>query len=167
MRNKKEYSIQSILYPSLNSNLDGISIDIFVKGCAGPYCKGCHNKELQEFTKPNVSIEQIIKAINLYKDNVSVVTIMGGEPLDMDESLLFKLVKTLKETFPNLSLSLFTRRDFEEIKINFSFLLIYLNYVKCGRYEEDNKSEFGSFLASKNQKMYKKTGNLWIVQYPD
>ncbi|MDV7400107.1 hypothetical protein RZS08_52310, partial [Arthrospira platensis SPKY1] len=55
------FSIKSAEYPSGNSNLDGISLDIFFYGCNRPegHCPGCYNRELWKFIQPNKSWEQL------------------------------------------------------------------------------------------------------------
>lgn len=142
-------SIQSVVYPSLNSNPDGISADLFFKGCT-LHCKGCHNLELQSFSAPNTSIHTVIKAIN--KNNVKILTLMGGEPLDVNILLLHELLKILKKTFPYLKISLYTGHELSEVS---PVLFGYLDYIKTGRYDCTQLNPKGSFLASKNQHFYK------------
>lgn len=145
----KKFSIQSIVYPSLNSNPDGISADLFFKGC-NIHCSGCHNKELQEFGAPNTSICNIIQAIE--NNGVKILTLMGGEPLDVDRLLLFELMKTLKRKFPELKISMFTGYKLKNVPVG---IFSYLDYIKVGRYDNTKLTPQGSFLASSNQKFYK------------
>lgn len=152
-KDKNKFSIQSIVFPSFNSNPDGISADLFFKGCK-LHCNGCHNKELQEFDSPNTSISDIISALETNK--VKILTLMGGEPLDVDKVLLLELLDSLKGEFPALQLSLFTGHELKDVPIG---LFSYLDYIKVGRYDNTKLNPHGSFLASSNQKFYKIVDN--------
>lgn len=145
----ERFSIQSIVFPSFNSNPDGISADLFFKGCK-IHCKGCHNKELQEFGQLNTSVNDILRAVQ--KNNVQILTLMGGEPLDIDIIVLIDLLRLLKTNVPALKISLFTGYALSKLSIS---ILQYLDYIKVGSYDETQLSPYGSFLASKNQKFYK------------
>lgn len=145
----KAYSVQSLVYPSMNSNPDGISADLFFKGCS-IHCKGCHNIELQRFSKPNTSLQDIITAIE--KHGVKILTLMGGEPLDVHVVLLIKLMSVLKSKFPDLKIALYTGHSLEEIC---PAIFSYIDYLKVGRYDCECLNPQGSFLASSNQHFYK------------
>ena len=162
--NKKSLSVSSMLFPSLNSSLDGISIDIFLYGCKR-HCKNCHNKELQEFKAPNHSIADILAAIHRnLQYNVAVVTILGGEPLDTDNDILIDLILAIKNEFPKLKVAMFTGYEMSQIPLK---VLKALDYVKTGEYDETKPSKFGSFLATTNQKMFKRiSSGVFIQQYP-
>ena len=155
------FSVSSVLFPSFNSNLDGISIDIFFRGCSR-LCPGCHNKELQEFVEPTVSIECIKKSLNSYRDKYSVITLMGGEPMDVPKDRLLYLLKVLHTEFPEKKLSMYTSVDFKRVDVE---ILQLLDYIKCGFYDETSRTPTGEFLASKNQIMYKKKEGEWNIQY--
>ena len=155
------YSVSSILFPSLNSSLDGISIDIFFKGCTH-HCPGCHNLELQEFSEPTTSVDSIIETLNCHKKKYSIITLMGGEPTDVPEKNLIFLIKTLREKFPDKKISMYTALSFDSVSTE---ILRLLDYVKCGFYNQQDKTPHGEFLASKNQIMYKKINEEWTIQY--
>jgi hypothetical protein len=80
--------------------------------------------------------------------------IFGGEPLDNDHDELLQLLFDLRGL--NKKIWLFTRYEFDELP---KFILDLCDYVKCGRYLEDLKTDnnimFGIKLASSNQKIYK------------
>lgn len=162
--NKKSLAVSSMLFPSLNSSLDGISIDLFLYGCKR-HCKNCHNKELQEFKAPNHSIADILAAIRRnIQYNVKVVTILGGEPLDTDNDTLIALILAIKNEFPNLKVSMYTGYEMSQIPLK---VLKVLDYVKTGEYDEIKPSKFGSFLATTNQRMFKKSSDgTFLQQYP-
>lgn len=145
----KKYSVQSVVFPSMNSNPDGISADLFFKGCT-LHCKGCHNLELQRFSEPNTSILDIAQAI--HKNNVKILTLMGGEPLDVGVVLLCDLLRNLKKLFPTLKFGLFTGHELKDLSHS---LVEYLDYIKVGKFDCEQLNPKGSFLASKNQHFYK------------
>ena len=151
-----KYRVASIMYPSLNSSLDGISADMFFYGCSRK-CEGCHNKELQEFVEPTVTLSSIISTIKK-TDKAKVINLMGGEPIEQDN--LIELTKALKDN--GKKVCMFTSSEFEQVPQG---LLEELDYLKTGEYQENNKTKFGSFLASKNQKMWKKEGGSWTIQW--
>ena len=155
------FSVSSILFPSLNSNLDGISIDIFFRGCSR-LCPGCHNKELQEFVEPTVSEEHIVESLKQHRNKYSVITLMGGEPMDIHKEKLMLLLQILHREFPEKKLSIYTSVDFKNVDAE---ILQLLDYIKCGFYDETNRTPTGEFLASKNQIMYKKEEGKWNIQY--
>ncbi len=161
----KDYSVSSILFPSLNSNLDGISADIFLRGCKAPHCPGCHNTELQNFVENNKSLEDIISSLKPHSEGFSVITIMGGEPLDSNHDMLLKLLTNLRLEFPEKKLALYTGYGLSTVIEMSKDILEQLDYIKCGRYDETNRAPFGSFLATKNQIMYQKLRGCWSIQY--
>jgi anaerobic ribonucleoside-triphosphate reductase activating protein len=128
-----------------------MSADLFFKGC-NLHCKGCHNLELQTFSEPNTSIHDIIQAIQ--KNNIKILTLMGGEPLDVATVLLIELLRILKQTFPELKLSLYTGHQLHEVPHE---LFCHLDYIKVGKYDCNHLNPKGSFLASSNQKFYRIT----------
>lgn len=144
---KKMHSIHSIVFPSLNSNPDGISADLFFNGCK-IHCKGCHNKELQDFKEANTSTSEILDC--LLSNNVKIVTLMGGEPLDRSIDDLCYLVNSIKAH--GIKVSLFTGYCTSEIP---SKLFKLLDYVKVGKFDCIHLNPVGSFLSSHNQHFYK------------
>jgi organic radical activating enzyme len=162
--NPSVFSIKSAEYPSGNSNLDGISLDIFFYGCLRPegHCSGCHNEELWKFIQPNKSWEQLIKTINK-AEKAYVITLLGGDPIDsmgeyLTESLLVDIkLRTDKKT------CIYTYRDISDVPRG---ILEQLDYVKTGFYDETRKTPAGSFLASENQIMWKKNKEGgWFMQW--
>ena len=157
----KILSISSMLYPSLNSSLEGISSDIFFRGCSH-HCNGCHNTELQTFQEPNTSVQDVITAI---RDNdVHIVTLMGGEPTEVKKEVMIFFLNTLNQELPWIKINLYTGMELMELDTD---ILGYCSAVKTGWYDKDNLSPKGSFLASNNQKYYRKEnkGN-FVAVYP-
>ena len=157
---KKRFSIASSTYPCGNSNLDGLSLDIYFYGCQ-KHCKNCHNPELWEFQSPNVSFNDLEKVVNK-AENAEIITLLGGDVIDsLGENSLHLLLYWLVTHFDK-KICLYTYRSFDKIPKN---ILSYLDYIKTGEYDETKKTKAGSFLASSNQVMWKKELNKWRVQW--
>ncbi len=135
------------------------ALEIYVSGCKGPHCPGCHNSDIQTFdcgTKFDEDMAKfILTKIHLFDNMIDRIWILGGEPLDQDTgdlSYLFEmLIRTGKEIW------LFTRYDLREIP---EFILAKCSYVKSGRYDEtmviEEKEMYGVTLGSSNQTIYKR-----------
>ncbi len=133
------------------------SLDIYISGCQGPHCKGCHNPQLWDFNKGQYwtnwckKITDYVIDFNQYINNIMI---FGGEPLDQDINELVKLLGWL-ELF-NKRIWLFTGRELlDNVPVE---VLSYLDYIKIGSYREDRVpgiNFFGIELASSNQIIYK------------
>ena len=133
------------------------AFEIYVSGCNGPHCDGCHNEQLWDFDvgedfNPSLK-ESLIEKIREFNGLIDKVWILGGEPLDQDLSELLELL-----TFPDdlgLEVWLFTRREYDEIPIQ---VKVMCDFIKCGPYiktlQTDSNVQAGVSLASSNQKIY-------------
>jgi anaerobic ribonucleoside-triphosphate reductase activating protein len=135
------------------------SIDIYVSGCKGPHCSGCHNPDAFCFDygipySPTLIVD-IQRKIESYPDLIDKIMIFGGEPLDQPEDELINLINNLKKF--HLDIWLFTRYDITQVPDS---VLGLVDYIKTGRYEEKLKCEgniqYGITLATSNQHIYKK-----------
>ena len=128
-------------------------IEIYLSGCNAPHCENCHNPETWNFNSGTIVDINIINLIKKYEEFFDHIWILGGEPLDQLKDSLLWLLGWL-ETIDK-KIWLWTRYDFEEIDEE---ILKYCDYVKCGKYINDNSSymtEYGFKLASSNQKIHK------------
>ena len=104
-----------------------------------------------------------IKYGNLKLQKTVIITIIknimifGGEPLDNDHEDLKAMLSDIKTNLPNVPLWLFTRYDINDVP---DFVKEYCDYIKCGRYFPEQKTEdniqYNIKLATSNQKIYKK-----------
>lgn len=122
-------------------NIKHKSFEIYISGCKGPHCEGCHNPELYSFDRgvdfdPELQEKLAQKLKDLYNAKLcNFVWILGGEPLDSDLKDLVSLCKLLKQAEPNIKIVLFTHyQEWPEV------LNPYLNYVKIGAYNKNGKS---------------------------
>ena len=134
----------------MNSSLSGLSMDVFFKGCKR-HCSGCHNPELQTFSEPNHSVEEILGLIENTRTNI--VTFLGGEPVDQPIESFLHLLNSIRDKFPEVKMSMYTGYELSDIDTR---ILEYLSDIKTGSYREDLRNKMGSFLASSNQKYFQK-----------
>lgn len=120
-------------------------------------CAGCHNPELWERGEER-SIIDILVDIHDYihlPHGAKRVLIMGGEPLEQPEYLLYMLINTLKSY--GLDVVMFTSYDIESVPDSIKQIC---DGVKCGKFMldmvSDNHYSGGMKLASANQKLYKR-----------
>jgi len=144
------------------------AFEIYVAGCAAqPHCKGCHNPETWDFDQGYCFTEKyfnqkIKPKIIQFSDLIDNIWILGGEPLDQDLDELKKFLTLLKQF--DKKIWLWTRKGINQIPLDIKSLC---DYIKCGRYVEKHKSEnnvqYGVKLASKNQKIWRKTDGGYFV----
>lgn len=99
------------------SNGEGLRVTLFVSGC-NHYCKECQNQQTWD---PRSGIPFGSKARSeifneLEKEYIHGLTLCGGDPLyKTNISTLTKLVKEVRERFPNKSVWLYTGSLWEDI----------------------------------------------------
>lgn len=136
------------------ANGPGIRTTIFVSGCTHN-CKKCFNKEYQNFTfgeSYDKEYEELI--ISYIKDKrVNGFSVLGGEPLQQDDSL-YNLLKRVKEE-TNKTIWLWSGYTLEEIVKDTSKkkYLEYIDFLVDGRFEEDKKDFALKFRGSSNQRI--------------
>lgn len=98
------------------ANGSGIRVSVFVSGCYFN-CKGCFNKEYQDFNYGESYNEThyytIIEYLN--KPTIKGLTILGGEPFENTEDLL-KLVKKIRDFIDDYNLKNKDVKNFNAIK---------------------------------------------------
>ncbi len=135
------------------------SFDIYLAGCKGnPHCEGCQNPESWNFNQGTYykeMLDNIKTKINDFGNMIENIMIFGGEPLDQPINQLTKFLIFLKQF--NKNIWLFTRYEFKDIS---DIIKVYCDYIKCGRYIKDLKTDdniqYGIKLATSNQKIYKR-----------
>jgi anaerobic ribonucleoside-triphosphate reductase activating protein len=135
------------------ANGTGISVSLFVQGCSF-HCQGCFNKSTWDFNKGkewNKEIED--KFIELCRrDYITHVSILGGEPLQQDESLLLLLKRIKKEV--KKPIFLWTGYEFENIPESKINILNYVDRITDGKFIEELKDLNLKFKGSSNQRLY-------------
>ena len=113
--------ILSITGPDLSNGI-GNRITIWVSGCTHK-CPGCHNANAHDYNiGTDISIEDNYNKIynliitNLNKPYIKGITLSGGDPLDQSDEntkVLIKLVKQIKNNFPDKDIWIYSGDVFE------------------------------------------------------
>ena len=146
-------------YDESISNGLGWRAVVFVSGC--PHnCKGCHNKEAQDFafgSKFELSKEEILERI---KDNsiLKGITISGGEPLCKENVPgVLNFIKEVKEIRPNFNVWCYTGYTMEQLlernDQHTSDCLKEIDVLVDGRFIEEKKDAKLKFRGSDNQRL--------------
>ena len=145
-----------------------INVTFFVQGCPN-HCPGCHNPETwafdggKEFT--NDTLNEIIDALtaNGVQRNFSI---MGGEPLCQENLFLtYLIIKTIKEKFPDIIISLWTGYTLEELSKNsdtkIQGIFKQIDYLIDGPFIQEQKDLDLKWRGSRNQRIFNmKTGEI-------
>ena len=134
----------------------GVRASIFVSGCRFN-CKGCFNKEAQDFNYGNIYTKEVENKFMEYikDDNVKGISILGGEPLmqTMDDSLL-NLIKRIKKE-SNKEIWMWTGFIYETAILDEKRkeILDYVDVLVDGQFDESKKVLNLKFRGSTNQRI--------------
>ena len=150
-------------YPVFAST-DGIAYEVYISGCKG-YCEGCHSPHTHDFDagldlEDNDVLTALLHDIRVKYDDgeLNNIVIISGEPLDQPIDVLLAFLHILNHEFPKCEFWMYTHFEEEDIHNQFSEVLDYLDYIKCGKFDKDKYSREGFAdkltgirLASSNQ----------------
>lgn len=121
-----------------------ISFSLFVAGCPH-HCKGCSWENTNHIPE-KYSLSDFEEDLVSYLNKCSCITFLGGEWCD-DLEYRFYMCKKC-----NYKICLYTGIEtFDEFKNNYGNLLLYIDYLKVGHYNE----EAGALdKATTNQRFY-------------
>ena len=137
-------------YPVFNP-YDKPTYEIHVSGCRRN-CKGCHNKELQDFNYgEELNTHKIINKLKKRKKFFDTISIVGGDLLCQDFFESWNFIISLKSSFRNKEFWLFTGDEIHNVP---KYAKEIFDYIKVGRYIEESKTK--GFPSSLNQKLLKK-----------
>lgn len=94
----------------------GFGVSLFVSGCRG-YCKGCFNQETWDFNYGKKFTDDTMNEILSLLDRpyVNFFSVLGGEPLEPENrDEVLNIIKTVKSSFPNLRVNIWSRFLYEE-----------------------------------------------------
>lgn len=138
------------------SNGPGVRASLFVSGCTHE-CKNCFNKEAWDFKYGKPWTKEIEDKLieHLNKEEIKGVNILGGEPLQQDETLLHLLLRISQEV--NKPIWLWTGYDIVDVihygTKNQRYILYSCNVVIDGKFEEDKKNLNLKYRGSSNQRI--------------
>lgn len=138
------------------SNAPGVRSTLFVTGCTHD-CKGCFNKELQDFGAGEVWTQEDEDNFVSYvkNDNVVGVNILGGEPMQqVMDNCLPNLLKRVKEE-TGKSIWLWSGYLLEEILADDKRkrILEYVDVLVDGRFDIDKRNINLKYRGSENQRV--------------
>ena len=132
---------------------------IFFSGC-NFHCKNCFNSELWDFNYGIPFTEETINKIIelLAPDYIKGLSILGGEPFH-NYNAVIKLIKKVKEIYPNKDIWIWTGYKFDDIPEKCKDILDLADVIVDGRYEEDKRDLSIAFRGSTNQRIWRKSTN--------
>lgn len=138
------------------SNAPGVRTTLFVSGCTHN-CKGCFNKDLQDFNYGDIWSNKVEDEILSYlkNDNIVGLNVLGGEPLQQtkDDDLINFLKRVKNET--NKNIWLWSGYLFEEI-IEDVLIREFLDYVDIlvdGKFNISKRNISLKYRGSSNQRV--------------
>lgn len=136
------------------ANGKGIRTTIFVSGCRFA-CKSCFNLQYQDFKFGQPFTENTLNTILEYlsDENVSGLSVLGGEPLMQEIEDLDLLLGTVKHYFPNKDIWLWTGYKYEEIPSKYHSVLKYIDVLVDGKFIETKKDIKLRWRGSSNQRI--------------
>ena len=129
----------------------GVRVSLFVSGC-NHRCKECFNSEAWDFNygkKFDINVENEILHV-LENPYIKGLSVLGGEPLQQDSTLL-EFLKKVRNKFPNKSIWLYTGYTYEQIKNKKE--LDYVDVLVDGKFVEVLKDIGLQFRGSSNQRI--------------
>ena len=134
----------------------GLRFVVFTQGCPHD-CKGCHNKEAQDFNGGGTA--DIYKiAEKIIKSSVERVTFSGGEPF-CQAAELAKIARLVRD-FKDIEIITYTGYVLEELleaaehDSDIKDLLEETNYLVDGKFEQDKKRLDWFYRGSSNQRIF-------------
>ena len=137
------------------SNWLGINSTIFFSGC-NFHCKGCFNKEAQDFNYGKPYTKEVEDLLICYARNehVTGVCLLGGEVFQQDLNVILNLVKRINKEV-NKPIYIWTGylwdkliQDEKKIEI-----LKYVDVLIDGQFQIDKKNLNLKFRGSSNQRV--------------
>lgn len=141
------------------ANGPGMRASLYVSGCTHG-CKGCFNEVAWDFNYGEKWTKEVEDDLieHLKKPEIKGLNVLGGEPLQQDETLLLFLKRARKEV--NKPIWLWTGYTISYLLQNeneFSLaveMLYECDVIVDGRFNEDLKDITLKYRGSSNQKVY-------------
>ena len=145
------------------ANGEGVRVALFVSGCRH-HCKGCFNSMTwdfnygKKFTKETE--EEILEALK--PNYIDGLSLLGGEPFEPEnQEVLVKLLRKVKERYPEKNIWCYTGYDFEKDILGrmaeqweeTKEMLSYIDVLVDGEFKEALKSPSLQFKGSSNQRI--------------
>jgi Organic radical activating enzymes len=127
---------------------------IWVQGCSIK-CPECWNEEMHHFNPQNLIEREELLGQILRAQPIDGVTVLGGEPLDQSNNLLW-LLESLHAV--GIHIMLYTGYEVDEIKSNsvFNHICSFADILIPGRYQKDKRNIDLKWRGSSNQTIISK-----------
>ena len=147
------------------ANGEGIRVSLFISGCRNN-CKGCFNKEAQNFNYGKLytkETEDYIISL-LSNEHIKGLSILGGEPLEPEnQQEVLKLILRVKKELPDKDVWLWTGFYINELNdencrahtVYINKILQNINFIIEGRFIENLKDLNLKWRGSSNQNIIK------------
>ena len=149
-------------------NGDGLRVVLWVSGCSQK-CFNCHNPQTWDFNSGIPFTEETMQELldDLSQPYISGLTLSGGHPLEYQNiNTVYRIVKTVKEKFPDKTIWLYTGYTWEEILGQYKIwedhevngicsldVVSYCDVLVDGRYEDDKRDISLAWRGSSNQRV--------------
>ena len=145
------------------ANGEGVRVALFVSGCRH-HCKGCFNSMTWDFNYgkkfTEETEEEILEALK--PNYIDGLSLLGGEPFEPEnQEVLVKLLRKVKERYPEKNIWCYTGYDFEKDMLGrmaeqweeTKEMLSYIDVLVDGEFKEALKSPSLQFKGSSNQRI--------------
>ncbi len=137
------------------ANGPGVRVSLFVSGCRR-HCKNCFNSETWDFDYGNCfdksTMNELMEALD--KDYIEGLSILGGEPFEEEnKGTVNKILREIRDTFPNKSVWCYSGFTFEELIENSRSVLENIDVLVDGAFVEARKNLRLKFRGSENQRI--------------
>lgn len=136
----------------------GNRVVIWFSGCS-LRCPGCINQHLWEKESGTLETVSSLLEKSIKNENITGVTLIGGEPLDQDEDLLEFVESVISN---GLDIVLFTGYEPEELQGWKKKVFDVSQVVVCGRYDQNLRDTNLLLRGSSNQRIIIKDDDLKI-----
>lgn len=144
------------------SNGLGFRVVLWCSGCT-LNCKNCHNPQAQNFNAGKLFDQNAKNFLyeQLSKPYIKGITFTGGHPIEQKNfSMVYDLVKEIKERFPSKDIWLYTgnKLSIRDFQSQFDLVITNQLYRMCdvivdGPYIDEQRDITLPFRGSKNQRI--------------
>ena len=137
------------------SNGEGIGVAIFTAGCP-IHCYNCFNSELWDFNAGELyTQDHEDKIISLLEPSYVVrLSILGGEPLlERNYEPLSRLIKRVRETYPEKKIWCYTGQLFNNVKDKFPDVVKKVDVLVDGPDIDEQRNYKLKWCGSENQRV--------------
>ena len=140
-------------------NGDGLRVVLWVAGC-NHHCQGCQNPQTWDINSgiPFDNTAKLELFAELDKEYIDGITLSGGDPLHPQNlQSTTKLLKEIKEKYPNKTVWIYTGYTYEQIQEK--ELIKYIDVLVDGPYIKSRRDLNLEYRGSSNQRIIRLSKN--------